>query len=85
MVAKGDGKGMEWTGSLGLVDANHCIHLEWISNEVLLYSIGNYIQPLVMEHYRRYYEKKNMCVKLCCTAEIDNIVYVWVTLLYSRN
>ena len=26
------------------------VHLEWISNEVLLYSTGNYIQPLVMEH-----------------------------------
>lgn len=24
-VAKGDGKGMGWTGSLGLVDANSCI------------------------------------------------------------
>ena len=24
--------------------------LEWINNEVLLYSTGNYIQSLVMEH-----------------------------------
>ena len=23
--AKGEGEGMGWTGSLGLVDANHCI------------------------------------------------------------
>ena len=26
------------------------LHLEWISNEILLYSTGNYIQSLVMEH-----------------------------------
>ena len=26
------------------------LHLEWISNDVLLYSTGNYIQSLVMEH-----------------------------------
>ena len=25
-------------------------HLEWVSNEVLLYRTGNYIQSLVMEH-----------------------------------
>ena len=25
-------------------------YLEWINNEVLLYSTGNYIQSLVMEH-----------------------------------
>ena len=26
------------------------LHLEWISNEVLLLSTGNYIQSLEMEH-----------------------------------
>ena len=30
-----------WTESLGLIDAD--LHLEWISNEILLYSTGNYI------------------------------------------
>ena len=56
-------------------------HLEWISNEVLPYSTGNYIQSLVMEHDGKYYGKTNVyicvCVyiyvwgSLCCTAEID--------------
>ena len=34
---------------------NKCklLHLEWISNEVLLYSTGNYIQSLVIEHGER--------------------------------
>ena len=26
------------------------LHLEWISNEILLYSTGKYIQSPVMEH-----------------------------------
>ena len=31
---------------------NRCklLHIEWISNEILLYSTGNYIQSLVVEH-----------------------------------
>ena len=31
---------------------NRCklLPLEWISNEILLYSTGNYIQSLMMEH-----------------------------------
>ena len=29
------------------------LYLEWVSNEILLYSTGNYIQPLVMEHDKR--------------------------------
>ena len=24
-VAQGEGKGVEWTGSLGLIDANYCV------------------------------------------------------------
>ena len=47
--------------------------LEWISNEVLLYNTGNYVQSLGIKHDGRLYEKKN--VGVC----------VWVTLLYSRN
>ena len=40
------GSGMDWEFGI-----NRCklSHLEWISNEVLLYSTGNYIQSLVME------------------------------------
>ena len=52
------------------------LHLEWISNEVLLYSTGNYIHSLGIEHDGREYEKKNVFVhyaltgSLCYTAEI---------------
>ena len=58
-------------GSVGLVDAHY---LERISNVVLVYNSGNYIQSLGIEHHGREYEKKNvyMCVPglLCCPAEI---------------
>ena len=40
VIAKGEGKGVGWTGSLGFVDRER-LHLEWTSNEVLLYSTGN--------------------------------------------
>ena len=42
-----EGSGMDWESGV-----NRCklLHLGWISNEVLLYSTGNYIQSLVMEH-----------------------------------
>ena len=43
------GEGMEWTGSLGLADTK-LSHLEWLSNEVLVYSTRNYSQPLGVEH-----------------------------------
>ena len=47
------------------------LQLEWISNEVLLYSTGNCVQSLGIEHDRRWYE--NICI------------YDLVTLLYSTN
>ena len=32
------------------VNGRKLFHLEWISNEILLYSTGNFTQSLVMEH-----------------------------------
>ena len=76
------GSGVNWEFGLSRCKL---LNLEWISSEVLLYSTGNYIQSLVIEHDRRYYEKECvcMCIKeyihththtyglLCCIAEID--------------
>ena len=41
------GSGMDW-----VFEVSRCklLHLEWISNEILLYSTGNYIQSLVIEN-----------------------------------
>ena len=52
VVAMGEGVEMGWRGNFGLVGANYYI-LEWISNEVLLYSTGNCIQSLVIEREER--------------------------------
>ena len=41
------------------------LHLEWISNEVLLYSTGNYIQSLGIDHDGRQFEKKKVYVCVC--------------------
>ena len=41
------GSGMDWEFG---VSRSKLWPLEWISNEVLLYSRGNYIQSLAMEH-----------------------------------
>ena len=69
----GRGEGVGWMGRLGLVDAN--IPFRIVSNGVLLYSPGNYVQSLGVEHDGRECERKNVCV----------YIYDWITLLYSRN
>ena len=48
VVAKREGEGVGGTGNLGLINANYCLCRK--SNEILLYSTGNYIWSLVMEH-----------------------------------
>ena len=50
VVATGEGEGVGWTGC-------KLFHLEWISNEVLLHSTGNYIQSPEIEHDGRWYKK----------------------------
>ena len=47
---EGGGSGMSWEFG---VSRCKLLHLEWISNEVLLYSSGYYIQSLRIEHDRR--------------------------------
>ena len=55
------GRGRKWDGwGIGeLVDENYCI--EFISNEVLLCSLGNYIQSLGIERDGRWSEKRKIC------------------------
>ena len=47
----------------------------WINNKVLLYSIGNYIQYLVINHNAKEYFQECVYIRitesLCCTAEIN--------------
>ena len=63
-------------GTDGEVGVGRCrlLHLEWMGDEVLLYSTGNGIQSLG-ENEREKKKKKNRCgwaaMSLCCTAEIE--------------
>ena len=52
------------------------LHIRWINNKVLLYSIGNYIHYPMIDHNEKK-EKEDICVteSLCCTERIKhNIV-----------
>ena len=42
-----EGSGMDWEFR---VSRCKLLHLEWISNEILIYSTGNYIQSLLFKH-----------------------------------
>ena len=58
VVAKGEregGSGMDEEFGVGRCKL---LHLEWISNEVLLYSTGNYGQSLGIEHDGKKTTKK---------------------------
>ena len=49
MVAKGEGRGSRMDWEFGVSRCKQ-LHLEWISNEVLLYRTESYIQSLRIDH-----------------------------------
>ena len=68
MLAKGEGERSEKDWEFG-VSKCKLLHLDWISNEVLLCSTGNYIQPPRLDDDGKYYLKKEctyMTMSLCC-------------------
>ena len=69
------GKGRKWDAWEFGVGRCKLLHSGWISSEVPLYSPGNYIQSLGIEHDGRQYEKKN----------VYRNVNVCRSTLYSRN
>ena len=58
VFAKGERgeNGMDWEFG---VHGGKLLHLEWINNKVLPYSIGNYSQPLGIDNERRKQKKGN--------------------------
>ena len=48
------GEGVGCSGRKFRVSRCKLLHLEWIENEVLLFSTGSYVQSLVKEHDDRY-------------------------------
>ena len=64
------------------------LHLECISNEVPLYSTGNYIQPLGIECTEDNVGTRMcvcVCVCVCVCIHIYVCMYDWVTILHSKN
>ena len=83
VVAKEErgGMGMDW--GFG-VSRCKLLHLEWISIEVLLYSIGNNIQCLGIDHMENNI-RKGICIYICvCTCMYLYIythtyIYIYIT------
>ena len=74
MAAKGGKEGSRMSGEFR-VNRRKLLCIEWMGNEVPLYSTGNCVQSLGIEHEGGWYEKKNKYI----------YIYDWVTLLHSRN
>ena len=72
---EGGWRGMDWEFG---VSRCRLLHLQWISNEVLLYNTGNHMQSLGIEHDGRLYEKRNVRIcmlgSLCCTQKLTEHV-----------
>ena len=80
VVTKGEGSGGGKNWEFGI---SRCklLYIGWINNKVLLYSTGNYIQYLVINHNGKEYEKEYIYIYICmyvcitesfcCTAEIN--------------
>ena len=74
--------------SLELVDANYygrcqLLHFKQLGKRILLYSTGNCVESLGLEHDgRQYYKKECVCVCMCrtwshgCTAEIERTLHI---------
>ena len=65
VVAKGVGSGTDWEFG---VSRCKLLHLEWMGNEVLLYSTGNSIQSLGTDHDGSHYKKGCVYTGDCGTA-----------------
>ena len=64
-------------GDLG-IGRDKLVHLEWISNWVILYSTENYVQYLGVENDGIQYEKNNVSIcitgSLCCIMNTDTML-----------
>ena len=83
-----EGSGIDWEPGVSRCKPPH---LKWISNEILLYSTGNYSQSPRIEHDGRSYEKNNvyadtsMTGSLCCTQEIGTKLCINYNFKKFRN
>ena len=69
MAAKEErrGSGMDWEFG---VSRYKLFHLEWMSNEVLLYSTGTSIQLSGINHDGKEYKRECVCLYVCVCVYI---------------
>ena len=81
LLSKEASGGVIWHNLLG-GRSYYLLKFKLMDNEILLYSTGNSIQSLMMEHDGGWCEQKNACVhmcitgSLCCTAESDSALQI---------
>ena len=72
MAAEGIGGGMDWE-----FEISRCklVYIEWINNNILLYSTGNYIQYPGINYNGKEYKKVYIYIyeSLYCTTEINTL------------
>ena len=57
-------------------------HLQWMNNEILLYSTGNYIPNLLGQNMMEDDMRKE-CIYICVCTHTH--IHIYITLLYFRN
>ena len=78
----GGWSGVDWESGVSRYEP---LHLEWISNEILLYSTGNFIQSLVIKHDGWYNMRKRMCVYIYMTGSLFCIAEIGRTFKINYN
>ena len=86
------GRGMDWEFGISRCKL---VYLEWINNNVLLYSPGNYIQYPAINHNGKENEKRihiythihiHKIESLCCRAEINTTLKInYTSIKYFFN
>ena len=76
MAVKGEvgRSGIDWEFG---INRSKLLHLEWIDNKVLLYSIGNYIQSLRIDHDGKYFLKEYIYILY--------IEYIYIYSIYIES
>ena len=80
VVAKEEQEGKDWEFGISRCKL---LYIGWINNKVLLYSTGNYIQYLVINHNGKEYT----CIteSLCYTTEINTTLKVNYTSIILKK
>ena len=72
----------------GKFGVNRCklLHLDWTSNEVLLYSTGKYIQALVIEHDRIWEKLTEHCKSTIIQfLKTNKVIKIWLHLVQRKK